>query len=302
MAATSAPMVRTHGNAYELFILVMTLLSLVVMVLLLLPLSEPVHVALAFYDSVICVVFLVDFTYNLLGSHPRREYLVRQRGWLDLLGSVPTLGVVRLTVLFRLARLSRLVRIVRAYEGTHQKDLLRDVIRNRGQYALFFTLLVVMLVLTFASVLVLSFEAGDPNANITTGGDSLWWAFVTLTTVGYGDLYPVTNGGRAVGVGVMFAGVGVIGALASILASILVPTPSREFEAQITGEAQAADPLAQPTAAQGTPMAGAGVSTLDGALVEELGRLRREIVAVRSEVAELRRTLAGPAERTTDGN
>lgn len=302
MAATSAPMVRTHGNAYELFILVMTLLSLVVMVLLLLPLSEPVHVALAFYDSVICVVFLVDFTYNLLGSHPRREYLVRQRGWLDLLGSVPTLGVVRLTVLFRLARLSRLVRIVRAYEGTHQKDLLRDVIRNRGQYALFFTLLVVMLVLTFASVLVLSFEAGDPNANITTGGDSLWWAFVTLTTVGYGDLYPVTNGGRAVGVGVMFAGVGVIGALASILASILVPTPSREFEAQITGEAQAADPLAQPTAAQGTPMAGAGVSTLDGALVEELGRLRREVVAVRSEVAELRRTLAGPAERTTDGN
>jgi voltage-gated potassium channel len=291
MTAAPAPVTRTHGNAYELFILVMTLLSLVVMVLLLLPMSEPVHVALTFYDNVICVVFLVDFLYNLLGAHPRREYLVRQRGWLDLLGSVPTLGVVRLTALFRLARLSRLARIVRGYEGKHQKDLLRDVIRNRGQYALFFTLLVVMLVLTFASVLVLMFEADDPTANITTGGDSLWWAFVTLTTVGYGDLYPITNGGRAVGVGVMFAGVGVIGALASILASILVPTPSREFEAQMTGET-AVDELGPDPAAR---------SSLERELVEELGRLRREVAAVRWEVVELRLSLAGPADPRSDG-
>lgn len=284
VTTATAPVVRTHGNAYEIFILVMTLLSLVVMGLLLLPLSEPVHVALMFYDNVICLVFLVDFLYNLAGSHPRRAYLIGQRGWLDLLGSIPALGVLRWTVLFRLARLSRLARILRAYEGRHKKDLLRDVLRNRGQYALFFTLLMVMLVLTTASVLMLTFEAADPQANIRSGGDSLWWAFATLTTVGYGDLFPVTNGGRAVAVGVMFAGIGVIGALASILASVLVPAPSPELESQLSGEEETA-----PTVQPGTE------APSDGALLDELTRLRVELVAVRSEVAGLRLSLERPA-------
>ncbi|MEZ4596856.1 MAG: ion transporter [Chloroflexota bacterium] len=177
-------MTRTHGNAYEIFILALTLLSLLVMVLLLMPVDQPVRDTLTFYDNLICVVFLVDFAYNLTGSHPRREYFIRRRGWLDLMGSIPSLGVFRLTGLLRLARLSRLARIVRAHRGQHQKELVRDVVQNRGQYALFITLLLIMLVLTIGSVLVLMFESGDPDANIKTGGDALWWAFTTITTVG----------------------------------------------------------------------------------------------------------------------
>ena len=79
-----------------------------------------------------------------------------------------------------------------------------------------------ILVLTVASVLVLQFESKAPNANITTGGDSLWYSIVTITTVGYGDFYPVTTAGRVTAMFIMFAGVGIIGALASILASLLV--------------------------------------------------------------------------------
>ena len=84
------------------------------------------------------------------------------------------------------------------------------------------------IVLTVASALVLQFESKSPDANITTGGDALWWAVVTITTVGYGDKYPVTAGGRVTAIFVMFAGVGIIGALASILSSVLVPAPLAE--------------------------------------------------------------------------
>ena len=79
-----------------------------------------------------------------------------------------------------------------------------------------------MIVLMTASVLVLQFESSAADGNIKTGGEALWWAIVTLTTVGYGDFYPVTMAGRITGVFVMVTGIGIIGALASILASVLV--------------------------------------------------------------------------------
>jgi voltage-gated potassium channel len=291
MTAT-APVVRTHGNAYEIFIFVLTVLSLGVMVLVLLPLSAPVHNVLVFYDNLICFVFLGDFLYNLSGSSPRSEYFLRKRGWLDLLGSIPTFGFLRFTALFRLARLSRLARITRAMRGKKQKELVRDVIENRGQYALFITLLLVMLVLSISSVLILFFESRDPDANITTGGDALWWAFVTITTVGYGDKYPVTPGGRMVAVGVMMAGIGVIGALASILASLLVSSPSedREAVAALDGDGTRTD-LAPSAPATMVP---------ERHLADELGLLRQEMAAARDEMdrtrkelAELRTTITG---------
>ena len=104
-----------------------------------------------------------------------------------------------------------------------------DVLRNRSQYATFITILLAGMVLSTASILILHQESRSPGANITTGGDALWWGIVTITTVGYGDFYPVTTLGRITAVFVMFAGIGIIGALASILASVLVaPTAADE--------------------------------------------------------------------------
>jgi hypothetical protein len=69
-------------------------------------------------------------------------------------------------------------------------------------------------------------ESVSPDANIHTGWDSFWYSIVTITTVGYGDRYPVTVGGRITAMFIMFMGVGIIGALASILSSLLVGSPS----------------------------------------------------------------------------
>jgi voltage-gated potassium channel len=263
---TSPAKAPEHSNSYNIFILVLTILSLVIMVLLILPVSEEEKQLLTVYDNLICIVFLMDFGLNISQSRPRRDYFIGRRGWLDLLGSVPSLGFFRFTALLRLARLSRLARISRLLRGNNRKELVEDVLKNRGQYAAFITVFSAFLVLVVASILVLEFETRAPpgEANITTGGDALWWGIVTITTVGYGDKFPVTTLGRLTGVAVMFAGVGIIGALASILASVLVP--------------QADEPESGATTAA-TPQ-----------VEEELAKVRAELASLRALLTEDRRS------------
>ena len=99
---------RKPSNAYSIFILVLTVLSLAVMVVMLLPVSDATYKLLSVYDNLICVIFLIDFFLNLRGAAKKSDYFIGQRGWLDLLGSIPSFGVFKLGGLLRLARLSRL--------------------------------------------------------------------------------------------------------------------------------------------------------------------------------------------------
>jgi voltage-gated potassium channel len=226
---TASP--RQHSNAYNIFILVLTVLSLAVMVVMLLPISAQTLKLLTVYDNLICVIFLIDFFYNLFKTPKKSDYFIHQRGWLDLLGSIPSFGISKYGGLLRLARLSRFARITRLLRGENKKALVKDVLEHRSQYAGFITILLALIVLTVASVLVLQFESASPDAKIINGRDALWYSVVTITTVGYGDYYPVTAGGRITAIFIMVAGVGIIGALASILASLLVgssPEPEEE--------------------------------------------------------------------------
>ena len=261
--------VGKHGNAYNIFILVLTLFSLLIMVLQILPLNQALKDLLLVYDNAVCVIFLIDFAMNLVRAKTKREYFINQRGWLDLIGSIPTLGFFQATGLFRLARLSRLARITKLLRGQAGKDLVIDVLANRSQYATFITILLAGMVLSFSSLIVLQVESGSPDANITRGGDALWWGLVTITTVGYGDFFPVTAIGRLTGAFVMFAGVGIIGALASILASLLVSSPA------------AAEPV--PDAASATSLEQVAPQT--SVSTSELVALRLEIEALRALIA-----------------
>lgn len=269
------PALAQHGNAYNIFILVLTLFSLAIMVLLLLPVSQAERDLLLVYDNVVCVIFLLDFAINLRGSKPKRAYFIGARGWLDLLGSVPSFGFFPVGGLLRLARLSRLARITRLLRGQAGKDLVRDVLANRSQYATFITVLLAGMTLSIATLLIVQFESQSPDASITTGGDALWWGIVTMTTVGYGDFFPVTTAGRLTAAFVMFAGIGIIGALASILASLLVSSPSPD-------ESEAAA-----STKTGTDVDAISSSTI----LQELAGIRAEMEGQRAEIAALRAAL-----------
>lgn len=216
---------RPRGNAYNIFILALTLISLVIMVALLLPLNDATIGLLQFYDTLICIIFLIDFFINLRSAPSKRFFFIKERGWLDLLGSVPTLGVVfKYSCLLRLARLNRATRLARLIRGNSRGALIADVIKNRSNYAAGITGLLTIIILSSASVLVLQFESQAPGATIRNGWDAFWYSIVTITTVGYGDFYPVTIWGRITAMFIMIAGVGIIGVLASLMSSVLIGT------------------------------------------------------------------------------
>jgi voltage-gated potassium channel len=91
----------------------------------------------------------------------------------------------------------------------------RILTRKLAQSTLLLTLVIALLFIFIISWIVLCAEHGAPNANIKTYHDAVWWAFVTITTFGYGDFYPVTNLGQSMAIILMFFGLGIIGVLSS---------------------------------------------------------------------------------------
>jgi voltage-gated potassium channel len=81
-----------------------------------------------------------------------------------------------------------------------------------------------------AGLAVLDAERASPDANITDIGDALWWALTTMTTVGYGDRFPVTTTGRFLGAGLMLGGIALLGVVTATIASWLVQRVGEEGE------------------------------------------------------------------------
>ena len=204
------------NTTYELFIIIIAILSLLAISVLLFA-SLPAQVDIIIYriNFVISLVFLVDFFRSLSLAKDKLHYL--RWGWLDLLAGIPILPLPLYYVrVVRIARGVRRIRRVRPSEIRHQFT------DQQAQSALLSTALVALIVVFVSSVLVLNVESQAANGNIDTGQDALWWALVTISTVGYGDLYPVTDNGRFIAGVVIVVGVALYSVLVSFLASRFV--------------------------------------------------------------------------------
>jgi len=154
----------------------------------------------------ICGSFFLEWLLGLILTANRRSYFLTPVHLMDLISSIP-LGywfqIARAVRMFRLVRLLRLAIRARRYTGTAVR-----LVRFMG----------VVTALAWSSAMAL--QAVEPE--IVSGPfDAIWWAFVTITTVGYGDITPVTPTGRLVASLVMFLGIGVFGTVASFLSGAL---------------------------------------------------------------------------------
>ena len=100
--------------------------------------------------------------------------------------------------------------------------ILRELLTRKGDGALFTIFFLTICVLEFGSIFILSVENTSPEATITNASDAIWWVMATITTVGYGDVYPVTNPGRVIGAVVMIIGIGLFSTLAGFLANAFI--------------------------------------------------------------------------------
>jgi voltage-gated potassium channel len=211
------PEERLGSTSYELFILLLSILSIGNLVIY--PFLAPeAQTVILLTDGLLSLFFLLDFLIRLKRTKPARRYLVRDLGWADFLAIFPVLRV------FRIFRLVRVVNRLRRFGGAR---LLQEVRQNRSTSAFGITIVLVILVVEVAGAAIVTVEAGDPDANIRTASDAIWWAYVTITTVGYGDRFPVTDEGRILGMLLLTSGVALFSVLTGFVANFFLGGRSR---------------------------------------------------------------------------
>ena len=173
-----------------------------------LPETSELYRLLTFFDFLLCIAFIYDFIFQLFTVSNKWRYMYTI-GWLDLLSSIPVVSELRYIRIFRIFRIFRIIKST--------KLLVEFIKENRASTLYGFVVFSAFIIIVISTALVLYVE--QDVGNIKTAEDVLWWSFITITTVGYGDLYPVTNVGRMITVVLIVAGVASFGAAISYIGS-----------------------------------------------------------------------------------
>ena len=216
--ATRMHLTKEQKQALHPINIVVFFLSVYVIIALIVdtffPISKEVSRLLHDIDYVICVIFFIDFLHRLVTAKNKWEYL--RWGWIDLLSSIPVIyfGAGRLFRVFQLVRVLRAIRSI--------NYLSHYFLKNKVTSAFTSAAILAFLAIILSAIGILQVEKDVPGAKITNAEEALWWAYVTITTVGYGDLYPITTEGRVIAAVLMTVGVGLFGTFTAYVASWFV--------------------------------------------------------------------------------
>ena len=217
------------GRLFDLAVLVLIILSLVTFSLETLPnLSDTTRKWLQVFEVVSVIAFSLEYCLRVYIASPKREYVLSFFGIVDLLAIVPfflgltiDLRSIRSLRLLRLFRILKLARYSAAARRFH-----RAILIAREEVILFLGAALILLYL--AAVGIYQFESDAQPEAFGSVFHCLWWAVATLTTVGYGDVYPVTVGGKIFTFVILVIGLGVISVPAGLVASALAQARKME--------------------------------------------------------------------------
>ena len=210
-------------GAYDLFIALLAIVALALMVWqLFFPPKGEIHRLLVIFDYAFCGLFFIDYIHQIIKSQRKWHYILTW-GIFDLLSSIPLLGPLRL---LKAARIFRVLRAVRSL-----RILAQVMVRDRIASAVSTLMLIGTLLIIGSCIGVLHYEMQAPDSTIKSAEDVAWWAVVTTSTVGYGDMYPVTSEGRLFAVLIMCVGIGIFATFAGALAGLIMSKPKEQQQA-----------------------------------------------------------------------
>ena len=212
----------------ELIILTLALVSVLLLVYeMAVELAPHQQWILERVDLAIAFIFLTDFAWRFYKA-PDRRYFFRT-SWWELLAAIPlTTETAQALRGMRLLRLVRLLRLLRVVRFAVRLKILLDRARVFGERTNLVEIssIVAAIVLTGAAAFHY-FEFGH-NPNVQGFGDSIWWAIITVTTVGYGDIYPITTAGRVIATLLLVTGLGTFGTWAASMAAWIMEGRKKE--------------------------------------------------------------------------
>ncbi|HLQ14240.1 MAG TPA: ion transporter [Candidatus Eisenbacteria bacterium] len=221
-----AAFVQRHALAWELVMAALTIVYVVVAFLQDQGSSGPVLLA----TQLLAGFFVIEFSLRLYDSPSRRVYL--RNHWLDIVTCIPVVGSFRVLRLVRLLAFVRLGANLRAFGlGAAASE---RVYGGAGLWVLAPVLLVVWVAAAYGFYTL----EGGVNPNIKTFGDALYFALVTASTVGYGDVTPVTSEGKVLTGLVIFVGIGLLGFGSAQLTAKLLPQRNEVAELKATVDRQ----------------------------------------------------------------
>lgn len=233
------PTREQRGDAYERFdraverpmaVLALLMIPLLVATIAF-DLPEPVNDALVSVDWLIWALFSAEYLTKLYLAPDRWRFVVTHPFAL-LIVILPFLRPLRALRVLQALRLAAF--------GLRGLREARAVLRHHG---LSYVLLAFVALVLVGAAVVLEVERGEAEATIASYPDALWWALTTVTTVGYGDRYPVSAAGRGVAAVLMVAGIALFGVVSATVASYFVEQASGDREEREAANRELVDKL-----------------------------------------------------------
>lgn len=220
---------------WEIFVLCVAVLSIVNLALAILVRSADLNQVLVIMDFILVAIFAIDLLRRLRVADDNRAYLVHGYAWLDLISIFPAL---------RIARILRIVKVSKILQRMGGPvAAVRAFFKDKAAGGLLMVVFIALLVLEFGSLAILSVEVNAPGANITSAQNAVWYVIVTMSTVGYGDFFPVTGLGHLFGSLIILVGVGVFGTLTGFLANAFLSPSADSTESSASTNPDEARPV-----------------------------------------------------------